>query len=788
LPERKKGERVYLSKARKRSRRAGAGAAALFVVLALFFPVAAPGAAGEAVVPPRALLVMAFSPGDSLREPAVKDLQSAVQTLQVYGFEVDVLDVYGENGDMVEYPHHRFREMVEGERYNLLIYYGHGSRDFWALCLPKDETWAAYPDTPQGYDEAVEFGDRREHWQGGIQLAPNAMVILRHTCYSHGLGSEDMGAGAGVLDGNVVLGRINEYSYTFLHPGTGIRSYTAMANVGATSGYLDDIFRHFDQPIGTLTVPDLSSSYSAGEGYRLLAGPHYYLGSEGMFYRKNRYPGSNNSKVWSQPAWAGDPYLTARRVCGMVPGDKNGDGDNTDLGEPCFPHDPRDDFKGEDTSRNFFPFICIANPGDRSTWVRVTFYDEGGEYLTIYREVPARSRITVDCNANRHLRDRNLSIKVASVDGVPLLVERPMYFRYHGWMDGGSDVFGRRPAKYWYFAEGYTSDAHPFHEYICLGNFADRTARGKLTLFGGDGGKTVLELELPPRTRRTYYVNAYLQGDVSAVVETDVPVVAERSMYFRYRSVKGAFVADGGHTKPGLESLSESWYFAEGCVNGFFEEWLCLANPGPEDIRVEVAFHDRMGREEVKSLSLPSMTRRTLFVEEATSLRGDLSVQVDADGPIACERAMYFLYNGAWDDGHVAAGAVRPSTSWYFAEGSAFDGIHEYILVYNPGPEAAVLDAVYFLGPGEGAPTRSYVVGPGRRLTIRVNDELAAWGPPAQAALYLSSDQPVVAERAMYFDMGRNDRGGEAIRGGHVSPGVSAPAGEWFFSEAYTGY
>lgn len=175
-------------------------------------------------------------------------------------------------------------------------------------------------------------------------------------------------------------------------------------------------------------------------------------------------------------------------------------------------------------------------------------------------------------------------------------------------------------------------------------------------------------------------------------------------------------------------------------------------------------------------------------MEEATSLRGDLSVQVDADGPIACERAMYFLYNGAWDDGHVAAGAVRPSTSWYFAEGSAFDGIHEYILVYNPGPEAAVLDAVYFLGPGEGAPTRSYVVGPGRRLTIRVNDELAAWGPPAQAALYLSSDQPVVAERAMYFDMGRNDRGGEAIRGGHVSPGVSAPAGEWFFSEAYTGY
>ncbi len=755
----------------------------LFLILAV--PVA-PRAA--AAISPKALLVMAFAPGESLRAKAVPDLQSTIQTLQEFGFEVFILDAYNEGGGITPYPHHQLHQHVDGNRYNLVVYYGHGSDSRWAFWLPQDTAWASMPDTPQGWDEARLFGDHRSNWQEEIRLAPNAMVVMRHTCFSHGLNASDMQNGARLLAQNEVLQRINEYSYTFLQPATGIRSYTATAIVGATPSYLENLFRNFSVPIGELTVPNLAGSYAPGSGYALVTGPHPYLGGAGMIFRKNRFPGSTNTSVWGQPAWAGDPDLTVRDVCGKVPGDENGDGDNTDLGEPCFPHDARDVFSSEDTSYNFFPFICIANPNAVSTWAAVTFYDEAGEYLTVYRELPADSRITLDCNANRYLRNKDLAIRVRSVDGLPLLAERPMYFRYQSWMDGGSDAFGSRAAsRSWYFAEGYTSDTHPFREYICLGNFGTSASHGTMALIPKEGDEVEIDIAVEPGTRRTYNINSYIQGDVSVEVKTDQPVIAERSVYFRYASPNGRFVADGGHTKPGLNSLSAYWYFAEGHVSEDFDEWISLANPASEPAAATLTYLTPAGKRGTRKVTIPPQARRTVLVNEAFATASDVSVVVEADRPIACERAMYFNYNGSWDDGHVSPGVNAPSQQWKFAEGSVFPGIHEYVLVVNPGDTTARVRAVYLMGPGEGTFAKSYIIAPRQRITINVNDELAAKGSPSQVALELSSDRPVVAERAMYFDMGRGGGGREPIRGGHVSLGVQQAAPEWYFAEAYTG-
>ncbi len=770
-------------------RRSAAALLAVLIVLALVLPVymaATPGAVAATV--PKALLVLAFAPGESLRTSAVSDLQSTVQKLWEYGFEVSILDAYNEGGGIAAYPHHQLHQHVDGKSYNLVVYYGHGNADRWAFCLPQDAAWASQPAAPQGWDEAREFGDYRTHWHEEIRLAPDAMVVMRHTCFAQGLQAADMNSGASLLPAGEVIRRINEYSYTFLHPATAVRSYTATNIVGGTPSYLDNLFRNYDSPIGELTVPDLSSSYQAGSGYELITGSHYYLGGSGMVYRRNRVPGSTNGAVWGMPAWAGDPGLTVEDVCGGVPGDKNGDGDNTDLGEPNFPHDSRDVFSTEDTSYNFFPFICIANPNAVSTWAEVTFYDEKGEFLTIYREVPGDARITLDCNANRYLRDKNLSVRVRAVDGTTLLVERPMYFRYRGWMDGGSDAFGSRQAgTSWYFAEGYTSESQPFREYICMGNFGTQTARGIMTLIPGEGDPVEVDITIEAGARRTYYLNAYMQGEVSVKVETDQPVVAERSVYFRYTSLGGGFAADGGHTKPGLNSLSSHWYFAEGHVSSDFEEWISLANPAAEAATATVTYITPAGKLGTLTVNIPPQTRRTVFVNESFAAATDVSVVVDSSSPIACERAMYFDYNGAWDDGHVSPGNVNPAREWRFAEGSTFPGINEYVLIVNPGEKEARIRATYLLGPGEGVHDATYTIGPGSRATVYVNAELSARGSPSQVALELSSDQPIVAERAMYFDMGRGDGGMEPIRGGHVSLGVQSAAVEWYFAEMYTG-
>ena len=763
---------------------------AVSIALALVLPVSIPATTHEAAAAttPRALLVLSFSPGESLRASSVSDLQSTVYKLWDYGFEVSILDAYNDGGGIVPYPHHQLHQHVDGNVYNLVVYYGHGNASRWAFCLPQDTAWASQPGTPQGWDEAREFGDHRAHWQEEVRLANDAMVVMRHTCFAQGLQASDMWSGSPLLSASEVIQRINEYSYTFLHPATGISSYTAMNVVGGTPSYLENLFENYDVPIGELTVPDLSSSYQAGSGYALVSGAHYYLGGTGMVYRKSRYPGSTNTAMWGSHAWAGDPGLTARDVCGGVPGDENGDGDNTDLGEPNFPHDSRDVFGSEDASYNFFPFVCIANPNAVSTWAEVIFCDQNGEYLTLYREVPGDSRITIDCNANRYLRDKNLSVKVRSVDGTSLLVERPMYFRYHGWMDGGSDAFGSlRAGNSWYFAEGYTSESRPFHEYICIGNFGPEAARGTMTLIPEEGTPMEIDVTVAAGTRKTYCLNSYIQGEASVKVETDQPVVAERSMYFRYYSPGGGFAADGGHTKPGLSSLSSHWYFAEGHVSGDFDEWITLVNPADEPATATVTYVTQAGKARMLEIDIPPEARRTVFVNEAFAAATDVSVVVDSDRPIACERVMYFDYNGSWDDGHVSPGNVNPSLQWRFAEGSTFPGINEYILIVNPGEKEAIVRATYLLGPGEGVHNATYTIGPGSRATIYANSELSALGSPSQVALELSSDQPIVAERAMYFDMGRGGDGREPIRGGHVSLGVQGAAQEWYFAEMYTG-
>ncbi len=770
--------------------KAGRSTLAVLLVLLLLLNKPLPCGRCRAEEPLRALLVMAFAPGEDLRQAAQTDLQETAGTLQEFGFQVSVLDAYNPDGSVSSCPHYRLYRHQRDYVYQLLVYYGHGDASRWAFCLPRDPAWAGRTDTEEGYYESIAFGDFRQHWQGEINLAPRAMVILRHTCYSAGLEAADLQTGSSLVPDAEVIRRINEYSYTFLHPTTGIVSYTAAASRNFTPSYLRSVFRDHRRPVGEVTVPDLTADHAPGSGYRLLTGAHYYLGSSGCAYRKNRMPGTTNSQVWGQAAWAGDPMATASWILGRVPGDKNGDGDNTDLGEPCFPHDSRDLFLAEDTTYNFFPFFCIANPGTEDTWARITFLDEKGEFLTVYREVPGRSRITLDCNANRYLRNKNLAVRVESVDGKPLLAERPMYFRYSGWMDGGSDAFGSpRPATTWFFAEGYASDALPFHEYLCVGNFNPHEVRVVMTLLGNGGRVLSREFAIPAMARRTFLINSYTQGDVSLSLKADGPVVAERSMYFRYGAVTGSFLADGGHSKAGLTSLSETWYFAEGHVSPQFEEWLCLANPGEEPARAEVYFYTPAGKKGPWRLEVPPEGRSTLMVNRClgTGAATDVSALVRADKPIACERAMYFRFNGSWDDGHVSPGSPLPSKTWQFAEGSAYPGIQEYLLVMNPGKEEAVLRVTFILGPGEGTRSAVYHLGGERRLSLNVNAELSALGSPSQVAVLLASDRPVVAERAMYFDMGRGGGGREPIRGGHVSPGVVSGSPAWYFAEAYTG-
>ncbi|MBN1289733.1 MAG: hypothetical protein JXA49_08880 [Actinobacteria bacterium] len=93
----------------------------------------------------------------------------------------------------------------------------------------------------------------------------------------------------------------------------------------------------------------------------------------------------------------------------------------------------------EGTTRpGFDEWLCLQNPGDKGARVRVTYFTATGEVLSKTHKVPADTRVTVNVNEDAG-EDLDISAKVTSDE--PIIVERPVYFNYHGWT-GGHDVIG----------------------------------------------------------------------------------------------------------------------------------------------------------------------------------------------------------------------------------------------------------------------------------------------------------------------------------------------------------
>ena len=91
------------------------------------------------------------------------------------------------------------------------------------------------------------------------------------------------------------------------------------------------------------------------------------------------------------------------------------------------------------TRNGFNQWLSIQNPSDTNTDVVIAYMWEDGTNLNERVEVPARSRATVDVNAYMS-SEHDISATLTSE--VPVIVERPMYFNYHGIWPGGHCVVG----------------------------------------------------------------------------------------------------------------------------------------------------------------------------------------------------------------------------------------------------------------------------------------------------------------------------------------------------------
>ncbi len=340
--------------------------------------------------------------------------------------------------------------------------------------------------------------------------------------------------------------------------------------------------------------------------------------------------------------------------------------------------------------------------------------------------------------------------------------------------DGTCAVGVPETALQWYFAEGYTGPC--FQEYLCVFNPGDIEATAQVSFLYPDAVPDQLELPVAAHTRVTLDVNATVgrEIDVSLLVDSDQPVVAERPMYFTYRNKWSGCTSVVGATAP-----ASDWSFAEGTTRAGFEEWLCLANPNasPADVEIKLALEDGTVHEAM--LSIPANQRRTIDVNGAVGLEHDVSIYVASDEKILAERAMYFSYRGHWQGGHATFGqSFDPeAVSRYFAEGYTGAGFETWLCLFYPSPFETGADipvTLTFMFEDGSTRVEPVKVPINRRVTYDLNQWL---GEGLNVSVRVDGQGGIMAERPMYF----NYKG--TCRGGHVTSGAPSPGTVWSFAE-----
>jgi hypothetical protein len=215
----------------------------------------------------------------------------------------------------------------------------------------------------------------------------------------------------------------------------------------------------------------------------------------------------------------------------------------------------------------------------------------------------------------------------------------------------------RELGRIYYFAEGTTRNG--FEEWITLQNphAAAITVNVTYQLGAGQGEAVDKSYRVAARSRATIYVPDEVgpDRDVSAVLASTAPFLAERPMYFHYADLGAA--CNGGHCALGTGAAGTRWFFAEGYTAPGFLTWLCLQNPGVDEATVTVAYYTQeKGPLAPRTLKVAAGTRSTVLVNESAGPGYQLSFELRSDKPVVAERPMYFNYNGSMAGGDDVVG------------------------------------------------------------------------------------------------------------------------------------
>jgi hypothetical protein len=185
----------------------------------------------------------------------------------------------------------------------------------------------------------------------------------------------------------------------------------------------------------------------------------------------------------------------------------------------------------EGCTRNFYEsYILVGNPGDEDAFVTIDFYLNGGSIRHEYL-VGAGRRVTIPISSQGGLSKEEMAFSIYSDH--PVVAERSVYYDLDSHRGGHATLGSPRSSNTWYFAEGYTDGA--FDTYVLLSNPSFSPASVQVEFQRSDGATFVQDYLVPAQRRVTVSVDSLPgldRASFSTVVRSDVPIMAERSMYF----------------------------------------------------------------------------------------------------------------------------------------------------------------------------------------------------------------------------------------------------------------
>ncbi len=373
------------------------------------------------------------------------------------------------------------------------------------------------------------------------------------------------------------------------------------------------------------------------------------------------------------------------------------------------------------TGSFFSTDLLIANPNATEVEAGVRFLKPDGTSVALPSQtLPPHSRLTIPIDSVAGLEAfSGISSIVTSSSGAPLIVERSMFWDATSYGSHGSAA-GEGAATQFLFSEGSQGF---FDTFLLLANASETTAANVTVQFLPELGLVVTRTyEVPPNTRLTVYAGGIpeiVNTSFSTRVQSDLPIVAERAMYF------GTPLFSGGHNSIGVPLPATRWFFGEGATGSFFNTFFLLGNTSSRAANVEMTYRLLSGASVVVNRVVPAFSRLTInaATEHASLADASFALEIKSDEPVAAERSMYWsLASGAWYEGHNATGVNEPGLRWGLAEGRVGTDrdFQTYILIGNTTMEEASV-RVTFLRVGGGTVSKIYPLAASSRFNLHVN-------------------------------------------------------------------